>query len=171
MTYHVSRPILWYPSTNRGAPLHDSGLQASKLSTLATCLCGAPAYFEKYAIPTHPSELADHQWVNYKLTSNTLKLTKGNRVYNIKMNGTITTNNAAARTAFVEGGHGLARITLYDATPKIRKGSLISVLDEYTFSDIELYGVFPPDNAESKKLRLLLDFLTHYFNQLPLISN
>nr|WP_252739017.1 LysR family transcriptional regulator [Colwellia sp. D2M02] len=153
----------------RGAPLVDSGLQATKLSTLSTCLCGAPSYFEKFGLPKHPTDLHKHQWVIYKLTSGALELTKGTRSFSIEMKGTITTNNAAARTAFVEGGHGLARIPLYDATPKIQQGSLIRVLAEYTMKDINIYGVFPPGSADSKKLRLLIDYLKNYFNKPPLL--
>jgi hypothetical protein len=29
--------------------------------------------------------------------------------------------------------------------------------------DINVYGVFPPGGAESKKLRLLIDYLKDYF--------
>lgn len=149
----------------RGAPLPDSGLQATKLSTLKTCLCGAPSYFEKRGIPQKPSDLNDHDWVIYKLTARSLDLSKGSRTYTVNVSGSIETNNAAARTAFVEGGHGLARIPMYDAIPKIRQGTLMSVLDDYTMKDINVYGVFPPGSASSKKLRLLLDFLKSYFNK------
>lgn len=149
----------------RGAPLPDSGLQATKLSTLKTCLCGAPSYFEKRGIPQKPSDLSHHEWVIYKLTASNIELTKGSRSYTVSVKGSIETNNAAARTAFVEGGHGLARIPMYDAIPKIRQGTLISVLDDYAMKDINVYGVFPPGSASSKKLRLLLDFLKSYFNR------
>lgn len=147
----------------RGAPLSDSGLQATKLSTLTTCLCGSPSYFKKFGTPKHPTDLNKHQWVIYKLTSGTLELTKGSRSFSIEMKGTIRTNNAAARTSFVEGGHGLARIPYYDAKPKIEQGTLVSVLDDYAMKDINVYGVFPPGVAESKKLRLLIDYLKDYF--------
>jgi len=147
----------------RGAPLTDSGLQAIKLSTLNTCLCASPAYFKKFGLPKHPTDLHKHQWVIYKLTSGTLEFTKGTRSFSIEMKGNIMTNNAAARTAFVEGGHGLARIPLYDAKPKIKQGKLVSVLDDYTMKDINIYGVFPPGGANAKKLRLLIDYLKSYF--------
>ena len=63
----------------RGAPLPDSGLQASKLSTLPTCLCGSPNYFKKHGRPLTPSDLEQHDWVIYKLTSGAIELTKGSR--------------------------------------------------------------------------------------------
>ena len=147
----------------RGAPLPDSGLQATKLATLQTCLCAAPEYFLQYGRPKDPADLSHHQWVIYKLTSGVVTLTKGSRSFSVNTKGSIRTNNAAARTAFVEAGHGLGRIPVYDALPKIKAGTLETVLDDYSLNNINVYGVFPPGTANSKKLRLLLNFLKEYF--------
>lgn len=149
----------------RGAALEDSNLQATKLSTLHTCLCASPSYLLKYGCPTTPSQLTSHDWVLYKLAANVLNLKKGHRSYSVKLKGNISTNNAAARTAFVEGGHGLARIPTYDALPKINKGTLSLVLADYQLDDIDIYAVFPPGSADSKKLRLLIDYLKDYFKK------
>ena len=149
----------------RGAPLPDSGLQAKKLTTLDTCLCGSPEYFKRHGRPTKPTDLDNHNWVIYKLTSGVLELSKANRCYSVKLKGGISTNNAAARTAFIEGGHGLGRIPTYDARPRIQNGTLESVLDDYSLNKIDLYGVFPPGSGGSKKLRVLLDFLMEYFSK------
>ena len=150
----------------RGAPLPDSGLQASKLSTLPTCLCGSPNYFKKHGRPLTPSDLEQHDWVIYKLTSGAIELTNGSRSYSVAIKGSISTNNAAARTAFIEGGDGLGRIPLYDAWPKVQAGLLEIVLEDYQLKNIDIYGVFPPGSTGSKKLRLLLDFLKKYFIKL-----
>jgi len=155
----------------RGAPLPDSGLQASKLATLPTCLCGSPEYFNQHGRPTKPADLSQHNWVIYKLTSGVLDLTKGNRSFSIAIAGDISTNNAAARTAFVEGGHGLGRIPTYDAWPKIQAGTLERVLEDYRFKDINVYGVYPPGTANTKKLRLLINYLQDFFSTKMNINN
>lgn len=157
----------------RGAPLSDSGLQARKLAVLSTCICGSPEYFKKHGRVNKPSELNQHNWVVYKLASQKLTLEKSGRTYTVDIKGTITTNNASARTAFVEGGHGLGRIPVYDAWPKIKAGQLETVLNDYQLNAIDVYGVFPPGAATSKKLRLLIDFLQQYFEQqqLSLMTN
>ncbi|SMF57602.1 transcriptional regulator, LysR family [Alteromonadaceae bacterium Bs31] len=147
----------------RGAPLIDSGLQASKLSTLPTCLCGSPLYFKKQGRPASPAELEQHAWVIHKLSSSVIELSRGGRSYSVAIKGGISTNNAAARTAFIEGGHGLGRIPVYDALPKIKAGTLELVLEEYQLPSIDIFGVFPPGSAGSKKLRLLIDYLKAYF--------
>ncbi|MCL6414205.1 LysR family transcriptional regulator [Aestuariirhabdus sp. Z084] len=149
----------------RGAPLPSSGLQATRLSTLPTCLCASPEYFQHHPRPTTPAQLSRHNWVIYKLTNDTLELSKGSRRYSVRMNGSISTNNAAARTAFVEGGHGLGRIPLYDAMPRIKQGTLEPVLEDYDLPAIDIYGVFPPGGSQAKKLRLLIDYLKDDFAQ------
>ena len=157
----------------RGAPLSDSGLQARKLAVLSTCICGSPESFKKHGRVNKPSELNQHNWVVYKLASQKLTLEKSGRTYTVDIKGTITTNNASARTAFVEGGHGLGRIPVYDAWPKIKAGQLETVLNDYQLNAIDVYGVFPPGAATSKKLRLLIDFLQQFFEQqqLSLMTN
>jgi len=147
----------------RGVALRDSNLQATKLTTMSTCICGTPDYFAHFGKPTTADELAKHQWVVYQLGSKTLTLQKEGKKVDITMQGSLSTNNAAARTAFVEAGHGLGRIPLYDAWPKVQAGLLQIILDDYKSKDIELYGVFPPGAAGSKKLRLFINYLKAYF--------
>jgi len=147
----------------RGAPLPDSGLQAKKMASLSMCLCGSPDYLQKYGTPTSPEELKAHQWVVYKLTSGSIALEKANKRFSVNVHGSISTNNAAARTAFIEAGHGLGRIPKYDALPKIKAGKLAMVLSDYKLNNIEIYGVFPPGSTTSKKLRLLIDHLQDFF--------
>ena len=148
----------------RGAPLIDSGLQALKLAALPTCLCGSPTYFLKQGYPTQPSDLTAHRWILYK-QSKALILEKGSRSFSIEPTGSISTNNAAARTSFVEAGHGIARIPTYDAWPKVQAGKLETVLDDYTLNDIDIYAVYPPGTANTKKLRLLIDFLKDFLSK------
>ncbi|WP_394205615.1 LysR substrate-binding domain-containing protein [Shewanella waksmanii] len=147
----------------RGAPLVDSNLHARKLSSLGTQLYAAPSYLNQHGRPTQPTDLAEHQWVIYQLGAPYINLTKGSRSFKVKVSGDISTNNAAARTAFVEGGYGIARIPIYDAQPKVAQGLLEPVMADYKLADIDVYGVYPPGSTGAKKVRLLLDFLVHYF--------
>ena len=147
----------------RGAPLPDSSMQASRLAVLKNCICGAPEYFRQHGRPTSPEMLEGHRWVLYKRAATVIPLQLGDKSWQVRMQGDISTDNAAARTAFVEGGHGLGRIPLYDALPRIREGRLETVLDDYQLPDIELYGVFGSGAANTRKMRALLDFLKHHF--------
>ncbi|MGB3383903.1 MAG: LysR substrate-binding domain-containing protein [Marinomonas sp.] len=150
----------------RGAPLADSGLQASKLASFETYLCGAPEYFRLRGKPTQPQELYGHDWVVYRQAANSVHLSQGGRSFSISVVGAVSTNNAAARTLFLEGGNGIGRIPSYDAKPRLEHGSLERILADYRCSDIDVFAVFPPGTANSKKLRLVVDFLKQAFSRI-----
>ncbi len=150
----------------RGAPLVDSALQATRLITMKTLVCGAPCYFRRQGHPKKVADLSVHQWVTYSTASRHLQLSRKGTQYVVAMKGSLTTNNAAARTAFVEGGHGLGRIPEYEARPKIEQGLLEQVLADYDLPDIDVYGVFPPRATSSKKVRLLVDYMKAHFSNL-----
>lgn len=150
----------------RGAPLADSGLQASKLASFETYLCGSPEYFRKRGTPVQPQDLYEHDWVVYKPAANSVHLRQGDRSYSLSVMGRVSTNNAAARTIFLEGGNGIGRIPVYDAKPRIQNGTLERILSDYQCVDIDVYAVFPPGSAASMKLRLLVDFLKQEFGRL-----
>lgn len=155
----------------RGAALTDSGLQATKLVNLRTILCASTDYVARHGKPSAPQDLVDHNWIVYKLASSTLTLEKNGRAYSVKMQGDISTNNSAARTAFVEASHGIAKIPVYDAQPKINAGTLVQLLPDYSLSDINLYGVYPPGSTSSKKHRVLIDFLKAFFTKNEMNAN
>ncbi|SBS26712.1 HTH-type transcriptional regulator DmlR [Marinomonas spartinae] len=150
----------------RGAPLADSGLQASILASFETYLCGSPEYFRKRGTPVQPQDLYDHDWVVYKQAANSVHLSQGSRSYSLSVMGKVSTNNAAARTMFLEGGNGIGRIPVYDAKPRIQKGLLKRILPDFRCTDIDVYAVFPPGSSSAKKLRLLVDFLKIEFERI-----
>ena len=150
----------------RGAPLTDSGLQASKLASFETFLCGAPEYFRLRGKPVQPQDLYDHDWVVYRPAATSVHLSQGERSFSISVVGAVSTNNAAARTLFLEGGNGIGRIPSYDAKPRLKQGSLERILEDYRCSDIDVFAVFPPGTANSKKLRLVVDFMKQAFSRI-----
>jgi len=147
----------------RGAPLEDSDLQATRLASLETCLCAAPSYLRTAGRPNTVEELSAHQWVMYERGQPVDVIMKDGALRRIEPRGGITTNNAAARTAFVVAGHGLGRIPRYDANPRIDSGELEEVLPGLALPSIQLYGVFQKGTAGSKNLRLLIDYAKQAF--------
>ena len=149
----------------RGAPMADSGLQATRLAILDTCICGSVDYLNRRGRPATPKDLDQHDWVIYRPGPKHIELQRGAKSFSIEMTGPVATNNASARTAFVLGGQGLGRIPVYDANPKLRSNLLEQILSDYVCKPINLFGVFPPDTASVRKLRLLLDFLKGRLSQ------
>jgi len=148
----------------RGGPLEDSDLKAVHLSNMKTHICASPDYLEQHGIPQAPEDLSNHDWIYYNKLPQQVVLSKANRQYDIMMEGAITTNNASARTAFVEAGSGLGRIPEYDARPGIEKGTLKIVLPDYKLPSISLYCVFSSGATSSMKVKLLVDYLKQHIH-------
>lgn len=49
----------------------------------------------------------------------------------------------------------------------LKKGELVSILDEYIPQSIALYAVYPHRKLISNKLRVFIDFLCNYFEDTP----
>ncbi|GAA0771205.1 LysR family transcriptional regulator [Roseibium denhamense] len=147
-----------YDIAFRGGRLENSDLQATKLATLHTCLCGSPGYLNTSSRPKTIDDLQQHEWVVYERAREIEFTLENGQSVHFEPSGSIATNNAAARTAFVEAGLGLGRIPAYDALPRIEDGRLEAVLPDIKLLPIAFYGVFPPGASMSKNLRLLLDF-------------
>nr|WP_244327748.1 LysR family transcriptional regulator [Roseibium sp. RKSG952] len=142
----------------RGAPLPDSDLQAVRLATIRHCLCAAPDYLQRHGHPTTFADLDKHIWVVYDRTGAIELTAKDGKRASMHPAGGIRTDNAAARTAFVEAGHGIGRIPRYDADPKIRKGLLEEIMPEVALPATDLFAVFLPGTSTSRNLRLLIDY-------------
>ena len=146
----------------RGGPLEDSELKAVRLATMKTYICAAPSYLNKHGVPRAPEDLSEYSWVYYNQLPKHVLLSKKGRQYNVSMSGVITTNNAVARTSFVESGVGLGRIPEYDAAPGIDSGKLEIVLADYELPSIDFYCVFSAGATSSKKVSLLVDYLKEH---------
>ena len=149
----------------RGAPLKDSDLKATLLSEMQTLICASAIYLNQKGRPQIPEDLAKHQWVHYHKLPQNIVISKGKRQYSIQIQGLVSTNNASARTAFVEAGEGLGRIPEYDAISGIEKGLLEIVMPEYTLPSINFYAVFSSGATSSLKLRLLIDYIKKAFKK------
>ncbi len=151
----------------RGAPLEDSDLKATLLAEMQTHICASPAYLKKHGRPKTAEDLAEHRWVYYHKLPKHIVVNKGQRQYSVQIQGPVSTNNAAARTAFVEAGEGLGRIPEYDARPGINDGRLEILLPEYTLPSINFYSVFSSGATSSMKVSLLVEFLKKRFKKNP----
>lgn len=146
----------------RSGPLPDSELRAVHLTKLSRHVCAAPSYFENRPIPETINDLQHHQWIVYSRLSSKLIFRRGDQSFSVPVNGTLFTNDAAARVQFAIAGQGLALLPNYDAQEGISSGKLMEIMADYTLPELELYAVFPEGATQAKASRLMLDMLKQY---------
>ena len=141
----------------RAGPLQDSVLHAKKLVNEATMLCASPTYLRRYRAPTTSAELEQHRWVLYPPSQRSVRVQSGSGEVEVKVQGDVVTDSAAARLAFVLAGEGIARLPAYDAAAPLATGELVRVLPEVETAALEIFLVHAKRIGPSA--RLLRDFL------------
>lgn len=96
---------------------------------------GAPAYFQKYAVPAHPEDLALHLCIRSRLPDGALyrwDFSQGDETLSITPQGPLTLDNHNLRIASAVHGAGLAWVNEWAVTGHIASGRLCKVLEPWS---------------------------------------
>ncbi len=118
----------------------DSQLIARSLVSLTSRLYAAPAYLEKRAAPTHPSELAEHQCLNIH-KSGTWRLQKDGQAESIKVSGRFAMNSVSMIRRMATLGAGVLLVPPLIVEADVRDGSLVPVLSEWRGAPMTIYAM------------------------------
>lgn len=141
----------------RAGPLQDSSLHARKLVHEPTMLCASPAYLNRSRALTSVADLERHRWVIYPPSLRTVTVRSASQPTEVRVQGDVITDSAAARLAFVLAGEGLARLPAYDAVTPLATGELVRVLPDAETAPLDIFLVHA--NRIGPSARLLRDFL------------
>ena len=141
--------------------LEDSSLIARKLMTMAHVVCGAPAYFEQYGVPTSPEDLANHCCIQFTLSDHAKVWTfqKNNHSVSVPINGRYKVTSSLAVRDALRAGFGLSLIPWIYVRDDLNQGRLQTVLENWSPDETTLYAVYPSKRYVTSKVRAFLDFL------------
>ena len=154
----------------RAGHLASSSLVAKKITTINLALCVSPAYLKKYGRPLHPSDLKPEHYLEYSYVNydnNQSELIAALKANAQKSPPKLTANNGEVLTNVAKQGEGYVLQPTFIVGEALKKGELVSILDEYIPQSIALYAVYPHRKLISNKLRVFIDFLCNYFEDTP----
>lgn len=141
----------------------DSRLMSRPLGHYQLKLVASPDYLVKHGVPKVPADLARHACLQHKFPSTgkfeawPLKCTEDASKWVLPVS--MTCNTSAALMDIAVAGLGIACLPDFMVHRDIKRGHLVSVLDEY----IEHQGTFrllwPSSKYLSPKLRVFIDFM------------
>lgn len=155
----------------RNASLNDSSLIARKLTGDTRILCASPEYLNKYGIPTHPHDLANHQCINLiGIESWTFKDAQGN--LKVKCPSKFRVDNGESVRDAAVNGLGITISSKWCAYEELNAGRLVQVLADYPLiSDTAIWAVFPSSRLLAPKVRAFIDFFVEYYGEKPYWEN
>ncbi|MBI5608073.1 MAG: LysR family transcriptional regulator [Deltaproteobacteria bacterium] len=149
--------------------LGDSSLIARRLCPIKMHLVAAPTYLAKHGRPNHPSELVDHNCLQYTYSSAgpTWTFAMPDGPLAVATRGDLRSNNGDVVLAAVQAGLGIAMSPDFICGPSLHSGELVTLFDGYTETGSYLSAVYPHGRHLSTKVRLFIDALVAAFQDPP----
>ena len=148
----------------------DSSLRSSRLFSFNHMVVGAPAFFERYGRPTHPSQLAALPVVvaTHIASANEWHFSRaGHESCLVHVSGPLRVNNASVAMPAVMSGIALALSPSAYVAHALERGRLERVLADWSTPPRPVYIVTPPGRARPARVRVLLEFLKAHFAAQP----
>src|SRR6476659_9905883 len=154
----------------RIADLKSADLIAAKLARNHRVVCGAPGYFKRAGKPRTLADLARH---NCLVTStedgvaDTWSFQAKGKPVAAKVAGCLRCNDGEVLTRWALAGEGLAWRSAWEVSEEVKRGRLVTVLDEFAVPGNNVYAVYPERRLLPAKVKLFIEFLRNRFGDPP----
>jgi len=145
-------------------------LVARKLAANRGVLCATPAYLAQHGTPRRLNDLAKHECILFSPVApkGVWTVQRGRRKYQVKIAGSLETDEMEAVRSAVMSGLGLGVLPMYMVDDASRQGQLRSVLPGYgPAAPSSIYLVYVPNRTLSLRVRTVIDFLVGWFSPIP----
>lgn len=149
--------------------LPDSGMSAMRVGSVRRIICGAPAYFERHAMPRTPAELAGHRIIVPTGAWATPEWHFGpDGRTSVTVHPRLQCNTVAAAITAAEEGWGLTRVLSYQVEAALAAGRLVTVLDEHMEKPLPIHVVHAEGRRAAAKVRSFVDLAVDRLRANPL---
>jgi DNA-binding transcriptional LysR family regulator len=141
--------------------LPDSGLAARRLATVRRVTCASPRYLKLHGTPNTPSELADHNCLQFSALSPTQywEFHVAGKARQFRVQGTLSCNHATAMVDAGRSGLGIVMVLSYQVQEAVRRGELRILLEHFEPPPLPVHVVFPSGRMQPVRMRALNDLL------------
>ena len=154
-----------YDLAVRISKLRASSLVSRQLTTTRLVLCASPQYLQKYGIPGHPSEIANHRVIAYSLlsTGDQWAFDGPEGPVTVRVTPRMITNSGDTCCAAALQHQGIVLQPTFLVGPHLISGALVEVLPQFRAVELGVYAIFPTRTHLTPKVRALIDFLIEAF--------
>ena len=153
----------------RVGELDDSSLVARRITTISHCVCASPEYWQQHGVPRLPADLRAHRNLRYtnRPQNSWAWRSKNERKGTVVIPSVMQANNGDFLNAAACAGEGFVITPTFIAYEAIRDGRLETVLDDYEWSPLAAYAVYPRNRHLPRRVKAFIDFLVDRFGDPP----
>ncbi|MBN3834438.1 LysR family transcriptional regulator [Burkholderia sp. Ac-20344] len=151
-----------------GEPKPDSRLIARTVATQRLAVCASPGYLEKRGVPATPSDLVDHECLQFVSAGRPQPWSFAgidHRVMDTR--GRLRMDSAEALVAAAVDGAGIVNLPTYLLASDIREGRLRPILANFSVEGMPIRAIYPTRRHLTPKVRLFIDRLVETWQPLP----
>ena len=140
------------------------GLIARRLCNESPRAGRVASYLERRGVPSHPSELANHDCVLFTSFARPRewKLLGPEGPVSVSVSGRMASNNADVAASSAKRGHGITVGATLVVGAALRSGELVRVLSDWEFENSGIFALYPSARQLSTKVRATVDFLAEH---------
>jgi DNA-binding transcriptional LysR family regulator len=148
--------------------LRDSRVRLKKVAALPFVLCASPKYVKKWGGLSHPNDIADRDCLVHH-NDQVWRIGKGkdSTLHKVRNIAFLSNSYIALEKAAVHG-RGIALLPQRSVYDHLQDGSLVRLLPDIPVPDRSLYAIYSPDQQTPRKVKVFLDFLSHWFEKNPM---
>lgn len=124
---------------------------------------GAPKYFARHALPTHPRELVGHECLAWHPTPDAppyrWEFTENGRDFSVAVPARMLTTDPAMNVRLARAGAGVTMVREDRVRDELARGTLVAVLEEFCTPFPGYYLYYPQRRHASPALRAFIDHL------------
>ena len=147
----------------------DSRLMTRYLAPHRLVTCAAPAYLEKFGIPTDVEQLAEHSCLAFVHGGRPVewRFTMDGHIRTVAINGRFSATNAEALRDATLAGYGIAKLATFLISDDLRAGRLVRVLEGFAADGPAVRAVYPSSRHLSPKVRSFINELVNAWRPEP----
>lgn len=131
----------------------------------------SPAYARASGTPLQPGELLQHNCLRFysRQTGRPRKwrFTQDGHPLDLAVAGNLILNNTDALIEAAIGDIGIVQVPFYAAESALRDGQLISILEPFRATELEINAIYSVTQRSSLKIKAFVDFLRDALRQRP----
>ena len=144
----------------------DAHLTSELIQEYPIKVCATPAYLQKNGTPKKPGDLINHNCLLHFLYEKPITNWdfKINGEYeSIKVNGSLYASRTHILLKMARAGSGIAQLPLFMVEKYLQKGELISILDEFSIKNAQVFVTTYRQKQIPKKLNYFIQFMKKKF--------
>jgi DNA-binding transcriptional LysR family regulator len=147
--------------------LQDSDMIARRVAMLTEMTCAAPAYIDRFGMPSTIEALDGHRMVGFRSSATgallPLEFILDGVVRNVHLPAAVAVDGAESLVAAGRLGLGLIQVPRYHIESDLQRGTLVSVLPDYPPTPTPVSLLYPRNRQLSPRVRVFIDWLVEVF--------